>query len=514
MPSIETTRTLAASLGPPPARGSGPSSAGGWRIDTLARDAADRRASPGLCRLGAPRPARLRPRRGRARSRPRPPADGGYRRDRARADAPSLGSGSRSRSCCKRKEAPQGEACWRRSRSNGPRARLGDRRAITFSALQPAGWVMVVQPEASIHWPGPRARARRPRRRWSDRYRRRPSAEPFSVGAAPPAAAPASPRLRRLRGRSGGCGRAGACAPSSAARRRSPRSPRTVPWCAASAALLERGAVVVARRDRLEAGDDACRRGGDVAARGGTARPRAPTPGSTGSSRPRRSAARAARRSKRSIERHCVGTRSSMRSASARLSSLKARRGRRARRRRRDRRPVRAPSRVEPWSNGSMPCAAALDRRRLAGAACATTPQAGKRWPLSASSQRSRPPGAPSCRPTWSRCPLADFTRWVDDVLEREDLSAAGSAPPTPTRCPVRRADVVITPLARAMLRPFAAAVLPGADDRTARRLERARFAPGAQRRAGPEHLPIRPPRARWRAARLRAAAAAAGGLL
>jgi ATP-dependent helicase/nuclease subunit B len=58
---------------------------------------------------------------------------------------------------------------------------------------------------------------------------------------------------------------------------------------------------------------------------------------------------------------------------------------------------------------------------------------------------------------------LADFTRWVDDVLEREtflppDPRDAGSFPVA--------ADVVITPLARAMLRPFAAAVLPGADDR------------------------------------------------
>lgn len=58
---------------------------------------------------------------------------------------------------------------------------------------------------------------------------------------------------------------------------------------------------------------------------------------------------------------------------------------------------------------------------------------------------------------------LADFTRWVDDILERETF-----LPPDPIDAdslPLP-ADVVITPLARAMLRPFAAAVLPGADDR------------------------------------------------
>ncbi len=59
--------------------------------------------------------------------------------------------------------------------------------------------------------------------------------------------------------------------------------------------------------------------------------------------------------------------------------------------------------------------------------------------------------------------PLADFTRWVDDVLERETF-----VPPDPVDAESMPlpADVVITPLARAMLRPFAAAILPGADDR------------------------------------------------
>ncbi|MEP6739348.1 MAG: PD-(D/E)XK nuclease family protein [Caldimonas sp.] len=63
---------------------------------------------------------------------------------------------------------------------------------------------------------------------------------------------------------------------------------------------------------------------------------------------------------------------------------------------------------------------------------------------------------------------LAEFTRWVDDVFERVafrppdsgDASAEGSSATTRPNI-----DVVVTPLARAMLRPFAALVLPGADD-------------------------------------------------
>jgi ATP-dependent helicase/nuclease subunit B len=50
------------------------------------------------------------------------------------------------------------------------------------------------------------------------------------------------------------------------------------------------------------------------------------------------------------------------------------------------------------------------------------------------------------------------FRDWVDAVLEQ-----ASFMPPAPADA---GAQVVITPLARAMLRPFAAAVLPGADDR------------------------------------------------
>ena len=58
---------------------------------------------------------------------------------------------------------------------------------------------------------------------------------------------------------------------------------------------------------------------------------------------------------------------------------------------------------------------------------------------------------------------LAEFTRWVDDVFERETFLP--SDPIDDDGAPLA-ADVVITPLARAMLRPFAAAVVPGADDR------------------------------------------------
>ncbi|HEY2188084.1 MAG TPA: hypothetical protein VGH48_05930, partial [Caldimonas sp.] len=58
---------------------------------------------------------------------------------------------------------------------------------------------------------------------------------------------------------------------------------------------------------------------------------------------------------------------------------------------------------------------------------------------------------------------LAEFTRWVDELLEHETFRPPdpvdASANPVP-------AEVIVTPLARAMLRPFAAAVLPGADDR------------------------------------------------
>ena len=50
------------------------------------------------------------------------------------------------------------------------------------------------------------------------------------------------------------------------------------------------------------------------------------------------------------------------------------------------------------------------------------------------------------------------FRDWVDGVLEQATFLPAATADAS--------AQVVITPLARAMLRPFAAAVLPGADDR------------------------------------------------
>jgi len=53
---------------------------------------------------------------------------------------------------------------------------------------------------------------------------------------------------------------------------------------------------------------------------------------------------------------------------------------------------------------------------------------------------------------------LSEFRHWVDDVLERATFrpTAIFDGPP----------DVIVTPLARAMLRPFAAVVCPGADER------------------------------------------------
>ena len=57
-----------------------------------------------------------------------------------------------------------------------------------------------------------------------------------------------------------------------------------------------------------------------------------------------------------------------------------------------------------------------------------------------------------------SRMGLDGFVAWADAVLE-----GASFTPPGPSADAVR---VVITPLARAMLRPFAALVCPGADDR------------------------------------------------
>ncbi|MFT3955284.1 MAG: PD-(D/E)XK nuclease family protein [Piscinibacter sp.] len=53
---------------------------------------------------------------------------------------------------------------------------------------------------------------------------------------------------------------------------------------------------------------------------------------------------------------------------------------------------------------------------------------------------------------------LDDFVAWVDAVFEGETFT-----PPGP---PAEQARVVVTPLARAMLRPFAAVVCPGADER------------------------------------------------
>ncbi|MEP7140565.1 MAG: PD-(D/E)XK nuclease family protein, partial [Caldimonas sp.] len=63
---------------------------------------------------------------------------------------------------------------------------------------------------------------------------------------------------------------------------------------------------------------------------------------------------------------------------------------------------------------------------------------------------------------------LAEFTRWVDDVLERVTYRPGLAAlAPGEGGENERAPDVVVTPLARTMLRPFAAVVMPGADSRS-----------------------------------------------
>ena len=60
---------------------------------------------------------------------------------------------------------------------------------------------------------------------------------------------------------------------------------------------------------------------------------------------------------------------------------------------------------------------------------------------------------------------LAELTRWVDDVFERVAYRPPLAAEDEPAVDGRTGVDVVITPLARAMLRPFAAVVFPGADN-------------------------------------------------
>ena len=134
MPRVETTRTLAATLGPPPRRGSGEL---GWGVAHrhAAGDAAARRPALG-CRLVAARPARLRAERGPC-GRDRASADGrcGGRRPRGSSRLVGRGAGA----CCSR---PRGRAapsvCSPWWRSNGPRHRRR-RPPIACSALRPVG---------------------------------------------------------------------------------------------------------------------------------------------------------------------------------------------------------------------------------------------------------------------------------------------------------------------------------------------------------------------------------------
>jgi len=64
---------------------------------------------------------------------------------------------------------------------------------------------------------------------------------------------------------------------------------------------------------------------------------------------------------------------------------------------------------------------------------------------------------------------LAEFTRWADDVLERVAYRppVAAAADEAVDDVGATVPDVVITPLARTILRPFAAVVMPGADHRS-----------------------------------------------
>jgi len=64
---------------------------------------------------------------------------------------------------------------------------------------------------------------------------------------------------------------------------------------------------------------------------------------------------------------------------------------------------------------------------------------------------------------------LAEFTRWADDVLERVAYRPpiATAADEATGDAGTTRPDVVVTPLARTILRPFAAVVMPGADHRS-----------------------------------------------
>ncbi len=65
-------------------------------------------------------------------------------------------------------------------------------------------------------------------------------------------------------------------------------------------------------------------------------------------------------------------------------------------------------------------------------------------------------PGAWSGQAAQTPMTLDDFSAWADGALEEASFIPAA---------PLEPASVVITPLARVMLRPFAAVVFPGADD-------------------------------------------------
>ncbi len=120
------------------------------------------------------------------------------------------------------------------------------------------------------------------------------------------------------------------------------------------------------------------------------------------------------------------------------------------------------------WKAGGMPCAphgpcrsgcwrcARCWSKRGNGRACRPTLQACVCWRRCACKTANRPNWRVGARAPRRRMTLAEFTRWVKDVLEAGRYVAAQSA----------EAPVVVLPMPQLLGRPFAAAVLPGSDEK------------------------------------------------
>ena len=414
MPRIETTRTLAASLGPPPRAADGESSASTPRSTRLSRRSCWRR-KPGA-----------------------PTGCAATRAASSRAAARVVDDGAASwRAPRRRRAATLATGWWQRARATlfeargGPgglekharadRASSGPRRArrrVDRSPVRrfgPSAWIAIQAGGADRARRGA-ARARATRRRCvvdtdvaarRSRSRRSCATRRRTAGAC---------ALRRLRGR-GQRPRPRRCSTHLGRGERPVALDRAGPRAGAPRARAARARRRAhARRDRLEAVDHARRRERDGAARRRLVRPPAPTPSSTGSS-PCRSTATPEAGSLASLEAICRRAARSSRRDAARLDAL-PRRGTPARgsdgHARRDRRGHRDVT-CRP---GSMPCTT----RSSAGACsrgCATTTPAARRSPRSASTRRSRPRVARRSADGVEPLTLAEFTRWVDDVLER-----------------------------------------------------------------------------------------------